>query len=341
MKLFIQTFLFLFAFSSNIFAQSIEVESIVNQGIALHDKGDYAGAINLYKKALGLDPKSETVNYEIASTYFAKGEFANALPHCDVVISLKSKNAEAAYILKGSALDELGKPNEAIESYKDGIRKNKDSYLLYFNIALTYYNIKDYISAEDNLQHSLKINPLHASSHFLLANTMKMKQDRLKTVLALYNFLLIEPNSKRSTNALKLLDKQLNQGVQKESETKINITLFENKDNSSEFQAAELMLSLLAASSNLEENKKKTASQLFVSNTESTFSILGELKKKNKGFWWNYYVDFFSELKDKKHTEAFCYFITQNKNEEEITKWIANNQSKVDDLLIWFKNYKR
>lgn len=61
---------FTFSFTAVIAQQNTTAEFIA-QGIKLHDRGDYTGAIAKYKKALLIDKNSEQSNYELASTYFA------------------------------------------------------------------------------------------------------------------------------------------------------------------------------------------------------------------------------------------------------------------------------
>ena len=53
--------LVLIFFSIQCFAQT-DIETLVNEGIQYHDNGDYIKAIEIYKKALELNPKSTLVN---------------------------------------------------------------------------------------------------------------------------------------------------------------------------------------------------------------------------------------------------------------------------------------
>ncbi len=320
-----------------VFAQEAAIKSLVNQGVKLHDEGEYVDAIVMYKKALVLDKRSALANYEIASSYFAEKNYTNCIKHCNVVIDVNKEFVDQAYILKGSAQDILGKPRDAVSTYKKGLQKYKENYLLYYNLALTSFNLKEYKDAEDALQHSLRLNPSHASSHFLLGLTMLMQEQRVKGILAIYNFLLLEPKSKRTASALQALDEELQKGVKKDGENSVTITIPSNKADD-EFSAAELMLGLLESSKSNEANKNKSPQELFVENTHSLFTILGELKKDKKGFWWNFYVDYFYTLADNKHTEAFCHYITQSKG-ENYTTWVQDNLPKLEAFSEWYLKY--
>ncbi|HVX50014.1 MAG TPA: tetratricopeptide repeat protein, partial [Chitinophagaceae bacterium] len=268
-------------------AQNTATDTYIKEGIRLYDNGDYKAAKEQYIKALAIDSNSSTANYEMANTCFEMQEYQNAVNYADKVVKLKSPDSEQAYVIKGSALDMLGKPADAVDVYKLGIIIFPQSHLLYYNLALTLFNNKgDNKEIEDNLQLALQLNPLHPTCHLLMGYLMVNEGKRVKALLALYNFLLLEPNTGRAAKALNLLYAQLSKGVKKENEKSTTINLSLNKDDGDEFSAAELMLSLLEASKGIEKNKDKTENELFIDNTASFFQVLGELKKDNKDFWW-------------------------------------------------------
>lgn len=331
----------LFLFNEHISAQT-PFDDYLNEGIKLHDKGDYNGAIKQYQQALQLNPNSSSVNYEIANTYFSLKNYQKTIEYSDKVLSQeKSPFRDHAYIIKGSALDLLGKPQNAIDVYKSGIKEYPDNYLLYYNLALTLYNSngksKD---IEESIRHALLLKPTHASSHLLLGYLMNNERQRVKSVLCLYNFLLLEPKNNRAADAYQLLVQQLEQGVKKENGKPTTIIVSDNKLND-DFSAIELSLSLMAASKGIDKNKEKTEMELFIQNTSTLFSISGELKKDNKNFWWVYYVDFFYNLQKNNFVEPLAYFISQSKNDPSISSWLEKNDQKVKSLLSWSYSYRR
>ena len=332
----------LFLFSTVLFelhSQNDEIQVYIDQGIQLHDNGNYKGAVEIFNKALAIDKNSTVANYEISSTYFALNNYEKAIEHSNIVIAAKPSFADQAYIVKGSALDMLGKSKEAIKTYKEAISNYPSNYLLYYNLAYTEYNLKDYKEAEKALENALKNNPNHASSHLLLSYVMSDQGNRVKTILALYNFLLIEPKGKRAKSALSDLDVEIKKGVKMDGK-EINISISDTKGND-DFRQAELMLSLFAASEHLDKNVGKSNTELFCQNTKSFFQLLGEIKKKKKGFWWSFYVDFFYSLGKDNQVEPFCYFISQSAEDEKISAWIRNNSSSVEHFQKWNSNYKR
>ena len=131
-------------FSTKIFAQS-EIEAFVQEGIQYHDSGDYEKAIETYQKALKLDPKSTLINYEIALSYFTKGDHKEAIKYSDVVLKQNEDYLIPAYITKGSSLDMLGKTKESIKLFKKAIKKTDGHYLLHYNLGLNYFKTNDLI----------------------------------------------------------------------------------------------------------------------------------------------------------------------------------------------------
>lgn len=340
MKRFIYLLLALCVVTFSALGQESKVRQHIQEGIKLHDSGEYKKAIDEYKKALKVDPKNPGVHYEIASSYFAMKNYKKAIEYSDNVIGSKSEFVDMAYIVKGSALDLLGKPKDAIKSYKKGIKENPDSYMLHYNLALTYFNQEDDKNAEESCMKAIELNRSHPTSHLLLGSIMHAKNKRVQTLLAYYHFLMLEPTSERAKGVYAALVELQQKGVSKEDNntTVINISMPDKKDGD-EFSAAELMISMLEASKSLEENEGKSEEVLFYENTESFFTILGELKDKQKSFWWETYVDFFYAMVNAKHTEAFCYYISLAKEDtEEVTDWLEDNEDKIEEFSNWYDN---
>ena len=324
----------------NSFAQDKTIKDMLDQGIKLYDNKDYTGAVELYKKILVNNPKLPNANYEIAASYFALKDYENTIKHCKVVIEVNLLFADQAFMLKGSAQDMQGKAQDAVKTYREGIGRFPKNHLLYYNLALTSFNLKDYKTADEAVMKSLKINPAHASSHLLLGYSMSTQGHRVKCILACSNFLILEPTGKRAVQALDLMEKEFKNDVQKEGDNSVSVTVPGQKEPD-DFNTAELMLSLLETSNMNEANKNKSSYELFTGNMKSLFTVLGELKKDNKGFWWDYYVDFFYTLSEKDHVEAFSYYISQSKKDNVIYKWLDDNKEKYNAFSDWYTGYKR
>lgn len=315
-----------------------QVDSLVSIGITYHDNREYDKAIDIYREALKIEPQSPLVNYEIAITYMYAKEYKKSIKHCDKVIELNDQHLSQAYTTKGSCLDNLGKTQQAIETYEEALEKFDADYLLHYNLGFTLYNQKDYANAEEHFLAALELNPNHATSHLLLGITKSEQNKRVQSLLSLYYFLFLEPNTARSDIAYALLQQQLVGSVEKDATEPKNITINISSDmTDTDYGAADMMLSMLEASRTIEENKIKSEDELFIESTTSFFKILGELKKKkNKDFWWTYYVPFFYDIARSEHIDTYCYYISWHSN-ERAKEWISNNDNKFEDFKNWLQ----
>lgn len=329
--------LWLVLISTMVYSQ-LNVDSLVQVGIRYHDDGQYNKAIEAYKTALEIEPNSPLVNYEIAMTYMSVNDYDNSIKHSDKVIELNDKYLLQTYILKGTCLDNMGKTEESISLFKKGIRKFGDHHLLYYNLGLNYYNLKEYDKAEDALTKAINTKPDHPSSHLLLGYVMANKNQKVKSILCLHYFLFLEPGSERSKTAYTLMQEQFSGNVEKNKENPKELTIYIDPNQSdSEFESAEMMISLLEVSKSLDENKEKSEDEMFIENTKSFFLILGELnKKKNKGLWWDFYVPIFYEFAQSGHIDTYCYYISQSSIEAAI-EWLENNEKKTNEFGDWLK----
>lgn len=321
----------------NLFGQDDKVKELVSQGTELHDQGKYDEAITKYKMALSIDNNSTLANYELSYTYMVTEKYSDAIKYSKKVIEQNSENQHGAYIVLGSSLDMSGKADKAIKAYEEGLIKFPSSNLLNYNLALTSYNQKDYEKAEKAAINAIIAKPKHGSSHVILSAIMQAKGERVMSLLPAYYFLMLEPNSKRSLINYNNLLKQLGQGIERKSGNDINVNIPFSSSHDSLFGAAEMMVSLLAASRFTDENKGKSDMEFFVETNSGLFSVLGELKKENSGFWWDFYVSKFYDLVQSKNLEAFSYYISQSTNSESVNQYIASNPDKIKQLKDWME----
>ncbi len=327
-------FIFLLVISStSLFAQD-NLEALVKEGITLHDSGKYSQAIEKYEEALKIDSKSPLVLYEISYSYFALQDFKMAAKYSKKVIKLKDKYLNEAYMIYGSALDNMGEPKKAVKVYKEAIEKYPDDYLLYFNLGLTQYRMKDLSNAEGNFIQAIKLNSSHATSHLSLGAVNMEMGNKSKALLALYYFLTVEPNTERSKNAIQFIESVINQGVSKDGDKEISITLL--SDNmESDFGVVDMFLSLKTATYLSEEEEKPE--DLFLDLTKSFFEILEEQREGKSGFWWDAYVNVLMLFNNEEHLETYTHFIRQSSNSKS-SKWLQENEDKVEAMFDSLKD---
>lgn len=333
-------FIILFFLPLSLFVngQENQFDNLIQQGIALHDNGEFEKAIEKYNEALEINPNSSLANYEISYSYLSLNDYNNAIKFSKKVVDNKNGHELHSYIVYGTALDMLGKTKKSIKVYEEAL-KTYDHYLLHYNHAISCFNMGDIDKAYESAINGILTNNSHASSHLLLSNIMEQKGSRIKSALPLYFFLLIEPNSPRSKAVYEMLVNKLDYGVEKKTDKDIDVKIPLNDSEDSDFGAAEMMISLSKASNYTEENVGKSEMELFAENNESIFSVLGELKKKkDEGLWWDFYVSFFYDIVQNDHTKAYSYYISQSSGKQEVYDWVQSHREELDNFLNWINN---
>jgi len=238
------------------------IESLLHEGIEYHDAGKYPQAIAAYEKALRINPEAVEVIYEISLSLLENGNYYASIEYCDKLLDRDDKFAILAYNTKGSCLNYLGKPDEAIDIYLEGLQKEPEFYLTYYNLGLAYFAKGDYTDAAKAFVVCLDLNPEYAGAHLNLGRTMFQQNKRVQGLLCLYYFLLIEPESERSILAYDTLILHLNDPRTKEAEGESDP--FASVDNQISRQA--LLIDSIAA--------HKNDVRKFTQQTESFFLSL-------------------------------------------------------------------
>lgn len=344
MRTFIVLLLAFYPFYSSFSQQTDSSEILLRQGIALHDNKDYEGAIKIYDEIIKRDPGFFLGWYEKSLTFLAMGKYQESVDMSKRILNQfpNQKDIGKIYVNYGSALDVLGKHEEAIAIYSEGIKKLPDFYLLYFNRGITEYAQKDVESATNDFKKSVELKPLHASSHQYLAYCTYTK-NKIAAAMSLSVFLLIEPEGERAEKNLKLLMKLLSSNVQQKDEKNITINLSPDlfdtkKQGEDDFHIAEMTISLKAANDFDDKRKDLNTAQKLKGKLETLAVIDAGKKKSKKGFFSRLYVPFFNQMHKDNYLETASYIICSSDGEESVNKWIKENQDKVNDFYKWFKN---
>lgn len=339
--------LLLFLFFSAAYAQNkADAEKLVDEGIELHDKGDYDGAIRKYNKALEVDKDNLLALSETALSLNTSGKYDEAIKISKQAISTHpNEDLSNVYVTYANSLDYLKKTDEALKIYDEGIRKFPDYYQLYFNKGICYANSTTPNEAIGYFQKALLVNPNHPGSLNAIG-VMEMSSNRIPAILTFSRFLVVEPQTSRAKKNLESLKNLLMQGVVNNSDKNITININPNtlsdskgKKRENDFSQADLILSMSAALDFDESSANKTEIEKFIRKFETICSSLDETKKGNSGFYWENLVPYFIEMKKKKMTESFAYIAFATSENEDVSKWLKANQAELEKFYTWSTDY--
>lgn len=344
-------FLFLFVVFTNCYSQSYEaIQTLVDQGVKLHDAGKYAEAIAKYDEALKLDSTNMLVLAEKSLTLLHSGKFSECIAVCEYAIETNpgGYNLDMIYINYATCYDYLKQPEKAVEKYDEGIALFPELSLLYFNKGITLSGMEKYDEAIECMKSSLLLDPLHAGSHNAIARISHIKSRNIPALLAYCRFMVIEPEGKRAALNLKNIDLIMAGSAEKTGRNSVSINInsaiFADTTENGEplpdnFSDAELLLIMTAAMDFDKKYKKETEVERFKRKIETVFVVIAEVQADNHGFFWEFYAPYFIELQSKGYIETFSYIVYASSGLDYVNEWLTKNDRKVVEFYNWSDQY--
>ncbi|WP_184545945.1 tetratricopeptide repeat protein [Mucilaginibacter sp. FT3.2] len=328
--------LLLIVFSPAAFGQANNAaKALVDQGVALNDSGKYDKAIAKYNEAIKTYPDYPTAYYELGYTLFSTGKEKDAIPYLEKVLKLDPKSA-GAYDMLGSIYDDSKQFDKAIDYYKKGIEVNPNYQRLYYNLSISYLRQKKYAESESYAIQAIKLQPKHASSQRAYAMATFNENKRGVSLLAWCSFLLLEPQTKRSTEAYNYVHYIINYGIKSTGEKNVNITVSTNDMDSGNFM---MPISVLAATT---DKKGLSRTDSLSLQLKSLFEVSGGFTgKKEDAFYKNYFSEYFKKLAETDNMQAFARLISIGAYQDENLQWFKDNNAKLSALDAWVTATKR
>ena len=145
---------------------------------------------------------------------------------------------------------------------------------------------------------------------------------------------------------MKRVDKIVWGNVKKEGE-KTTITfdvsmldVAKDKKKENNFSTAEMIFTLSAGTGNELDSITKSPSEKLSFRLQMLINALSEGMKENKGFYWEHYVPFFVDMKEKKMVGTLAHLMLLRSGDEENLKWIEDNEPALESFYDWLKSYK-
>lgn len=329
----------------------VEAEKLVNEGVVLHDKGDYAGALSRYDQALELDLNNSLALSEKALTLCEIGRYQDSIEYCKRAIEKNdgTANLQVVYVTYGNNLDLLQKTDEAMAIYAEGIRLYPDYFQLYFNKGIALTSAEKYEQAIACFRKSASLNPQHAGTHHILGRVLFSQNKNIPALMAFCRFLVLEPEGEKARQNVALLHKILKGNVEKTGKKSITIqidaslltgAMTEDAAQEDNFASTEMILSMASAMDHDKKNRNKKPIELFVFKMDMICSSLRESKKNKTGFFWDYYAPYLIDLKERDLTETFAYIVNASSEEKSIATWLNSHKQEVKKFYEWSESFR-
>lgn len=317
---------------------------IIREGISLHDEQKYDDALRLYEKVLQESPDCVFALYEAAYSLYAKGDLDSGLRYALKASEYQSELLPRIYMMIANIADDKGEPKKAIDIYKEAIKQQPNLSVLRYNIAITYFRLKNVKEGKEQVKKAIELDFGYESPHYLLSAHFSEAGYKIPSLIAALRFLSLEANTDRARRLAEMVAKNLDSGATRDPDSgDINIMINTSAPtDEGDFSTVELMLSMKSAlriSGDDDKEKAKSRGEKFVEALEMLLSSIGEDKKNRKTFVGKNYFPYLAELKEKGYADILGHIILVQIGSEDSLKWLGDNESRLNAFSAWARNY--
>ncbi|UOQ98893.1 tetratricopeptide repeat protein [Hymenobacter sp. 5317J-9] len=298
---------------------------LVNEGVALHDKEDFAGAIAKYQAVTPGDSSYAIAQSELALSCYASGKNEEAVAAAKRAIALNPFEP-VTYNTLANAQEELKQIDAALATFKQGLQLFPYNQNLYYNQGVTYLQQGRTAEALASLQHSAELNPTHPNSHRMLAVAAARQGQTAHALISWLTYLALTDASPAGHNVL-VQAERLSQGV---AVVEDNEKVKPVAPNAAFAELDQLLESKVAL------QKEYVSKVKFQAAVVKQTQLLVE-KFPTEGaaddFWVRAYGPMVATLRKDDNLTPFTYLILQSADEAKGAPWVKSNKAKVQAML--------
>jgi antitoxin component YwqK of YwqJK toxin-antitoxin module/tetratricopeptide (TPR) repeat protein len=298
---------------------------LVKEGVALHDKEDYAGAIAKYQAVTPGDSTYAYAQSELALSLRSAGKHEEAVAAARRALALNPFEP-LTYNNLADAQEELKQVDAALATYKQGLKLFPYNQTLYYNQGVTHVRRLQTAEALTNLQHSLELAPTHLGSHRLLGILAAQQGHTAHALISWLTYLALVESGPVAQSVL-IDAERLSMGAPVVPDNEKAKPISSNKA----FEDLDQLLdSKVALQASYVSKVKFEASvvkqtQLLVEK----FPVDGPADD----FWVRAYGPMVALLRKDDHLTTFTYLILQSAEDKKAAQWVKSNQKKADALV--------
>lgn len=310
-------------------------EILIQKGIQEHDAGNYEEAKRYYLQILEQKPYSAITLHELALTLNEYGKLDESLIYSKTGQQVDSQFRPYFYHFQGISLDYLGKTEQAIKAFQEGIKINNEIHYLHYSLAISLLNLGETDQAIISLENSLRTNFEHSSSHYMLGDIHFSRKSWTKSLLSYTYFLMFEPDSPRSQVAFDRINKIFNSAEKGDKPNQVNIGV--NLFGGGEFSAIDLMIGINSATRYSDEKKDISDMEFISDGYEFVLSTILETRDENESetFITQYYLPYLEAVQKDGYTKMLIYLIFETSLFDGVSEWIDENIEQRDKFYKW------
>jgi tetratricopeptide (TPR) repeat protein len=305
------------------------------KALKLRDGGDVKGAIAVFERLAKERPDDPDVLSELARAHLGCGEFEAAIDIANRAIASKVGRGDVFYVLLTGAYDGSRQWSRGEQVIRRGIQEYPDVAMLRFCLGLMLQKQGRLNEAVKALQDSLLLNPMHASSWHLMAETLADTGRRVPAVVAYVRFLSIEPESARSRPALQRLEQMISWGNEQPKKGDVLIEPPDKPDDP--WYKCSLLLSTMVSLRHEGKGATMNDGQFFAKLIEGVSVFLDNFIAESnvEPFWKTQVVAYFDEAREGGYLEAMSWSIRSTLDDADTRDWVRTHSDALDRYRAW------
>jgi tetratricopeptide (TPR) repeat protein len=328
--------------------QGYDKEERIQEGIRLHDAGDYDGAIVVYESILKDHPHDSITVYELAFSWTKRGKDLEELTRIiEAELASGIKQHPELPILLGATYDDLGQlanGEAALRRVIDGV---PDNPMAHYNLGVNLRLQERWADAAASFQDALRLKADLKSAWFGLGESVEELDQPARVLFARARAVALEPDSERGRAAAATLWDLLFTGVEEtnagdatRATQDITITIPERSGAGGEApldsETMERMgMSFAAAGRYAEKWAKKSDAAFFADALDSVVAMFSEMDAVSGDPFWKLTLPWFDEARKKKHIEALGYALRRSAGDKDAAEWVEQHAKRVNAYEEW------
>lgn len=332
----------LLLFSAGGPARAQDTGQIIRDAVALHDQGDFAGAIVLYEQILERQPENLMARYELGFSQQMSGDFTGCIATASYGLEQEAPwddgfdHRPNLFMSLGSCYSSNGDIEDALSTFRTGLAEYPDDYWLNFNISITLVNESQTAAAIGHLKKALIADADMSSPYYVLGLSYLEAREQIPAIFAFLSFLTLENDTERSSLAAQQIFETAFASTEIDEDGERSVIFVSPEDtDEGDFMSLSLFLSMAASASfSGEEIKEPVAETL--ANLLQTFFVSTAVADKaayDDTFVGQYLMPRVFEVISSGATNAFSWFIVYIAGVEGAEEWLQSNTEEVDKLV--------
>lgn len=306
----------------------------LNSAIEIMDDGKPDVAADILKELYRMYPDSYSIPYELALAYMWNGDFDSVVS----VVSPLENHPDClpeVFSLLGSAYDELGDYQKALDTYDRGLTRFPESGHLCVEKGIVWLRKNDVAKALDNFEHGISVDPGYAPNYYRAATIYADSGIPVYGLLYAEAHQFLSDNSDRNTQMAALIRSIYeNQITVNGDSINIKLTNRMNKNMESPVNFYEIGIALgvdgVKNGWTLEGVKKMRATALSLIAGMKTAEELNRM----------YILAYQLRVKEAGHWDAYNIYVLGAAFPEECEEWFKSeaNEAAFDRFAEWYRN---